>query len=613
MLLKTWKWGKLVRTKNRFLKISFRYIHWFILNLLMAYILTSVVVRGNALIAGAVDKLLNGEQISTSDFMWQLIAMTFIGIICSFVKSYAKSTFSVNVQTAFKNEAADKLVRIEYQYFDEMGSGSIINKLISDIAETGNFFSGTLPDFCSTVITIVTIMIYIAGLDFKLLVVVLLCYPIIIVITNYIAKKLVALAKKRRGKLDLMASIASDSIQGIVVGRSYNLFEVIKKKLDSAIDDILKNEYERTRITTASYVLQQMITWVPSIVCSVYILYQTFEGTVTIGGMMSFMILLNRLTHPMSELPFIVNDAREINVSMNRLEEILSQKDESSGDGFVDVSKFNSNECKNAIELKNLDFVYNEDGRQIFNGLNVEVERGKTIAFAGGSGQGKTTVFKILCGFYRQNAGEYYLMGKKFSEWNLSKAREQFALVSQSVFLFPETIAENVAYGRSGASLEEIVEACKCANIHEFIENLPEKYNTLVGERGVRLSGGERQRISIARAFLKNAPILLLDEPTSAIDVETESLIKDAIDKISQNKTVIIIAHRLSTIENADKICVFDNGRIVESGTHEELLQKQGVYSELYSCEKIMAEEDERVLIEKELKKNEQGEVNYES
>jgi len=604
--------------KKTFVKISLKYIHWFIINLLMAYVLTSVVVRGNALIAGAVDKLLAGEHVIISGIVWQLIAMTFIGVICAFVKSFATSTFSVNVQMAFKNEAADKLVKLEYKYFDDFGSGSIINKLISDIAETGNFFSETLPDICSAVITIGTIMVYIAGLNLKLLLVVLLCYPILIVIANHIAKKLVILAKKRRGKLDLMTSIASDSIQGIIIGRSYNLFEVIKKKLDIAIDDILKNEYERTMISAGSGVLQQMITWIPSIICSVFVLYQTFEGTVTIGGMMSFMILLNRLIQPMSELPFMLNDVREINVSMNRLEEIMSQENEPSGDYFFEESNVDSANCKNAIELKNLSFVYDVDGRQIFDELEVEIERGKTTAFAGGSGQGKTTVFKILCGFYKQNSGQYYLRGKEFSKWNLENARQQFALVSQSVFLFPETIAENVAYGRIGATMEDIVAACKGANIHEFIENLPEKYNTLVGERGVRLSGGERQRISIARAFLKNAPILLLDEPTSAIDVQTESLIKDAIDRISENKTVIIIAHRLSTIENADKICVFDHGKIVESGTHEVLLEKQGVYSALNSCEKTMAEEDEKALNEKAFNEkvlNEKGQwgENYES
>ena len=200
-------------------------------------------------------------------------------------------------------------------------------------------------------------------------------------------------------------------------------------------------------------------------------------------------------------------------------------------------------------------------------------------------GGGKSTVFKILCGFYLPDQGSYKLYGHAYEEWNVRELRKQFTLVSQNVFLFPGTIADNVAYGHEGATLDQVKEACKNANIHDFIEELPDGYDTTVGERGVKLSGGQRQRISIARAFLKAAPILLLDEPTSAVDVETEELIKDAIRKISVGKTVITIAHRLSTIENADRIFVFDHGKIAECGTHDELLKAGGLYQSLYTRE----------------------------
>ena len=208
------------------------------------------------------------------------------------------------------------------------------------------------------------------------------------------------------------------------------------------------------------------------------------------------------------------------------------------------------------------------------------------MAFVGGSGEGKSTIFKLLCGFYRKQEGTYKLFNKCFENWDLDAARQLFGLVSQNVFLFPGTIAENVAYGKDDATLEEIQEACKLANIHEFIMSLPKQYDTLVGERGTRLSGGERQRISIARAFLKEAPILLLDEPTSAIDVGTEDLIKEAIRRISNGKTVITIAHRLSTIENVDTIMVLHKGEIVESGTSESLLGLEGIYHHLYEVQK---------------------------
>jgi ABC-type multidrug transport system fused ATPase/permease subunit len=288
------------------------------------------------------------------------------------------------------------------------------------------------------------------------------------------------------------------------------------------------------------------------------------------------------------------NEAREIGVSMHRLEEIMAQEDEASGDFYITNNSIS--EIKNVIEFQKVDFSYSED-RKIFSDLNFKIEIGKTTAFVGSSGGGKSTTFKIISGFYKQQSGDYLLYGKNFEKWNLQKARDLMSIVSQNVFLFPDTIAENVAYGKKGATLEDVKEACKRANIHAFIENLPDGYDTLVGERGVRLSGGERQRISIARAFLKDAPILLLDEPTSAIDVTTEHLIKDAIEKISENKTVIIIAHRLSTIQNADKIFVFAHGSISEEGTHSELLKNGGVYSELYSKELLSAEEDSKIEV----------------
>ena len=207
------------------------------------------------------------------------------------------------------------------------------------------------------------------------------------------------------------------------------------------------------------------------------------------------------------------------------------------------------------------------------------------MAFVGDSGGGKSTIFHLLCGFYSLGSGTYKLFGRDFSEWNVETAREKMALVSQNVFLFPTSIRENVRYGNLNASNEEIVEACKNARIHDFIVGLPEGYDSIAGERGVLLSGGERQRISIARAFLKNAPILLLDEPTSAVDVETETLISEALDKLSHNKTCITIAHRLSTIQNADEIAVIKDGMVAESGRHADLLQKGGVYAGIYGKE----------------------------
>lgn len=268
-------------------------------------------------------------------------------------------------------------------------------------------------------------------------------------------------------------------------------------------------------------------------------------------------------------------DAASGMVCVKRMEEILTAAEEENG---TETTPLNT---ETVISFEEVDFGYAEDN-QVLHKLSFEVKKGENVAFVGESGGGKSTIFHVLCGFYDKSAGNYRLLGRKIEDWNRDALRKQLALVSQNVFLFPTTIEENIAYGNPKATQEAIVEACKKAEIHDFIMTLPEGYQTLVGERGAMLSGGQKQRISIARAILKNAPILLLDEPTSAIDVETEQLIQKAIHAVSEGRTCITIAHRLSTIADADRIMVLKQGNIVESGTHEELLQLGGVYASVY-------------------------------
>jgi ABC-type multidrug transport system fused ATPase/permease subunit len=562
--------------KNIFIEISRKHIKWIILCILSNLILTEALVYGNSIIGTIADNIFENRPSNIRLYLFKLIVLTVIGFIVAYLGRLGSSYFSTKVQSDFRTKTIDKLLNIEYKYFDKKSTGSILNNLTLDIGSISYLFSETIPSFIESFITVLVISVYIMSLNIKLFLVVVLCYPLLLVASNKLSLKLGELTKKKLKKGDTQMSIAFDIIQGIHTARSFNLNNIFMKKMNKVIFDILENEKIRTRISTTSMLMANLISFIPSIVCYLFALYEVLNNNLTLGSMFIFSILLNRVEKNLRELPFIFNDFREKYVSINRINEIINSENEKTGT-YIAENKISDNIV---IDFKNVNFSYGKS--IIFNNLSFKIEKNKTTAFVGSSGQGKTTAFKIMCGFYKINDGNYNLYGKNFDKLDLKSARKQFSLVSQSVFLLPETIRENVSYGKIGASMNEIIEACKNANIHDFIVNLPDGYETYVGERGIKLSGGEKQRISIARAFLKNAPILLLDEPTSAIDIKNENAIKEAITKVSKGKTVIIIAHRLNTIVNSDKILLFSKGTITESGTHSELLNNKSEYALLY-------------------------------
>lgn len=563
-----------------------RYWYLFMIYIVMSYILTQVVVSGSRRIASATDNLFAGEQIILSELIMPFLLLTAIGTLAAFMKSIMKNTFSINVQTAIKNMTTKKLVRLQYSYFDQTGTGTLMNKLIADVYQVEGLFSEVIPEFIVGLITILTVSIYIFTMNAKLFLVTVISYPLLLWLANILSKKMGKLSGNRRMLYDDLENTALDAFNGMIVGRSYNLYIEIEKRIHKVVYGILENEYTRTKINAISQILGNIIRWIPRILCYLFALYEVLNGSLTVGSLLAFVMLLDQIVHPFGEIPGIINAIREQWISFQRIDEIIKEPDEVSGTGV-----FSPDSGEPIIELANIDFSYDGE-RRIFQNLNMRIEHGKQVAFVGASGGGKSTIFRILCGFYLPKNGTYQLYGHTYEEWDVKALRSQMALVSQNVFLFSGSIAENIAYGREGSTREEVISASKNANIHDFIMGLPNGYDTQVGERGAKLSGGQRQRISIARAFLKDAPILLLDEPTSAVDVETEKLIQEALDRISVGKTVLTIAHRLSTIEHADVIFVFDQGRIVESGTHKELLANGIVYQSLYRKENEVVNEE---------------------
>lgn len=582
-------------------KAGIRNGYLLLLFILFSFGLNEIIIIGNDFIAKATDLMLSGQPVNFPEFITPLLGMTILGTVAAYLKSIFGSRYSATVQKEVRLSLGNHLMKLPFSYFDEKGTGSIFTRLITDIEEMGGFFSQILPSLLMNLITVATATVYLVEMDAMLIVVLFASYPIMLIVADRLSKKLAELNKKLHTHMDERTEKAYDAIQGIVVGRSYNLYEIQKQKINVIIDKMVDQTRKSTRISTMGWVLKNTITTIPVILCYLFALYETMQGRITVGQVLAFTVILSRILNPIGDIVFCINDIREVGVSLKRIQEIYDQPEErQDGRAFrrmnlpkkaegIPKNDYFSQSIKScetfpAIQWQNVNFSYNGSKEHpILREMSFSVGTGEQTAFVGGSGEGKTTIFKLLCGFYEKDGGQYLLFGHPFEEWNLEAARSCFSEVSQNVFLFPGTIRDNVACGKENATEEEIVEACKNANIHDFIAQLPEGYDTLVGERGVRLSGGQRQRISIARAFLKDAPILLLDEPTASVDVESEQKIQEALERIAVGRTVIVIAHRLSTVKDAHRIYVVSGGKVAEAGTHGELMKKQGIYAELYA------------------------------
>ena len=587
------------KAQGLFWQASMRYGAFLGISVILAILLNGIVIAGNDEVAQAADCIFAGQQVDMGKLLAGLSDLAVWGAAVSFGKSLSAGHYSALVLRRVRQQTGERLMKLPCSCFDENGSGAILTRFSSDIGEAGRFYSEILPDLLVNLVTAVMITGYFIQMDGRLIIILFASYPVMLVVADKLSKKLARIAKGFRTRMDDRTEAAYDVIQGIEVLRSYNLEETAGRRIGTIIDDIADHGCKSTRISSLGWLLKGILTTVPVVICYLFALYEVLGGRITAGEMLSFTVLLNRVIHPISDIVFCANDIRTAKVAMDRLERLFDRQTEeeerlSAGAFGRETAgeqetaeagnEHEKGERETVISWRQVKFSY-EPGNPVLKGVSFCIRKGETAAFAGGSGEGKSTIFKLLCGLYAKTEGEYLLYGRQIEDWNLQAARDCFSIVSQNVFLFPESIFWNVACGKEGASRQEVEEACRAAQIHEFIAGLPEGYDTLVGERGVKLSGGERQRISMARAFLKNAPIILLDEPTSAVDTETEQEIQKGISRIAEGKTVIVIAHRLSTIKAADRIYVLQDGEAAEMGTHQELLQKKGIYANLYGKE----------------------------
>ncbi len=566
------------------------YLLW--AEIIMSVILSVSVILGTGIIARLIDEFIQYGYADFGKVMPLILVCMVVATAAAYCKKYLVGQYSILVTQELNKCAVSKLVRLKQIFFEKEGSGKIITKLISDMGELEKYFESTLPDLVNNIISIGLVMIYVGLQNVTLLVLSLGIYPIVLVITYYLGKRLKVLANNRRGKIDVMVERVTESIEGIEVVRSYNLYEVFVAHIKESIDDILANEYVRAWIMHFSQTVNRLLFWIPNMVCPILAMYMVIGGNMTIGGMTAYIVLMHKIMGEIKMLPFMLNEFRERRISIERVEGVLSSPCEYVENKAEAVFQDGRGKCAEAyteeyaVEFDGVSFAYAYNLKPALDNMTFNIRKGQTVAIVGESGHGKSTIFKLLCGFYPKKCGQIKVNGETIENMGIGKLRKLIAVVEQQAFLFEGTIWENIVVGGSDVTKKQVFEAAKLAGIHEFIVELPNGYDTVIGENGAGLSGGEKQRIAIARALVKDAPILLLDEPTASVDVATDKIIQETIRRLNGRKTVIIIAHRLATIKDVENILVVNDGQVSECGSHFELISRDGIYKRLYEYEK---------------------------
>lgn len=485
--------------------------------------------------------------------------------------------------TDLRRKMFDKFSTLSLNYFNIRKSGDIVSRFVTDVNSIQNTVSVTFTDLIKQPVMIIVFLTMAFFISWKLTLISVISVPLSVLFIIYIGKKLRKYGIRVQEKLAEFTSIIYENIYGIKIIRSFLMEEIEKKKFNEKLKD-----YFRSMMKNAVYInISRPITEIVSVSLGVFIIW--FAGKEIFGGgglapeeFIGFLLIIFQLMVPIKDLSTVSNRIHESYASARRIFELIDAKAEI----YDEADAVEKNEFSSKIEFKEVCFKYNNNDKLILDRINLEINKSEKIAIAGLSGVGKSTLIDLLPRFYDVTSGEILIDGINIKKIKLKCLRKLYSIVTQEVILFNDTIANNIKSGMEDKTIDEIIDAAKNANAHNFIIGTEEGYNTIIGERGLRLSGGQKQRIAIARAFLKNSPILILDEATSSLDNESEQLIQQAIERLMENKTAIIIAHRLSTIKDADRIAVLDNGKIAAYGTHLELMMNNdGIYRKLYELQ----------------------------
>lgn len=578
-----------MRTVRRLFGFAAKYWHWVLLTVTCLFAGTGLDLVTPQFIRLIIDEGLKGGKYHLIPYLSiGIVGIAIVRGVFSFGQQYLTEYVAHRTIYDIRNRLFDHIQRLSFSYHDEAETGQLISRATSDVDTLRRFLGHGLMHLLSDGLIFIGVLCMCLYMNWRLALVALSTTPFLLsAVFRYGGKirPLYTAVQNQRGE---MTSAIQQNLLGIRVVKAFAREDYEIQKFDSQSLGLLERNLEAARVSATYMPMMDFLAAAGTILVIWYGGSQVIHGTLKLGALVAFNSYLVRLISSVRMTGWIVNMAQNATASADRIFEILDTHPETHlKDGTKELKN-----CKGHVEFRNVSFSYNS-GSRVLSNINLEVKPGEMVALVGPVGSGKSTIINLLPRFYDVTEGAVLIDGVDVRDYKLESLRRNIGIVAQETFLFGDTARENIAYGKPDAPLEEVIEAAKLANIHDFIESLPDGYETQIGERGVNLSGGQKQRIAIARALLMDPPILILDDSTSNVDTETEMQIQEALASLTKSRTTFVIAQRISTVKRADKIVVLDKGRIVEVGTHEELLAKGGLYSKIYQLQFRAQEEQD--------------------